>query len=105
MFQALADATRRALVERLSRGAASVRELAKPLAMSPPAVTQHLQILEASGLVRSLKIGRVRNCRIEPKALALVERWISQRRTPWERRFDRACRHLVDPDANPRSDP
>ncbi len=89
MFQALADPTRRALLERLSKGAASVGDLARPLAMSLPAVMQHLQVLETSGLVRSMKIGRVRSCRIEPKALGAVEQWISRRRTSWERRFDR----------------
>src|ERR1700676_1594526 len=89
MFQALADPTRRVMVERLSRGPASVRELAQPLTMSLPAVLQHLQVLEASGLVRSEKIGRVRTCRIEPKALRTAEQWISARRTSWERRLDR----------------
>lgn len=88
VFHALADPTRRDLVERLSKGPASVTDLARPLAMSLPAVIQHLQVLEASGLVRSLKIGRVRSCRIEPKALTAVERWISKRRTSWEHRFD-----------------
>ncbi len=88
-FQALADPTRRVMVERLSRGPASVSELAQPLAMSLPAVLQHLQVLEASGLVRSQKIGRVRTCRIEPKALRSAEQWISERRTSWERRLDR----------------
>jgi DNA-binding transcriptional ArsR family regulator len=85
MFQALADPSRRVMVERLSRGPASVSELAEPLEMSLPAVVQHLQLLEASGLVRSEKNGRVRTCRIEPKALGLAERWISMRRTSWER--------------------
>ena len=70
MFQALADPTRRVMVERLSRGPASVSELAEPLAMSLPAVVQHLQVLEASGLVRSEKVGRVRTCRIEPAGAA-----------------------------------
>jgi len=85
MFQALADPSRRVMVERLSRGPASVSELAEPLEMSLPAVVQHLQLLEASGLVRSEKNGRVRTCRIEPRALGLAERWISMRRTSWER--------------------
>src|SRR5262250_2176161 len=87
-FQALADPTRRAMVERLSRGPASVSELAKPLVMSLPAVMQHLAVLEGSGLVRSEKIGRVRTCHIEPKALRKAEQWISDRRTIWERRLD-----------------
>jgi DNA-binding transcriptional ArsR family regulator len=88
-FQALADPTRRAMVERLSRGPASVSMLAEPLAMTLSAVVQHLAVLEASGLVRSEKVGRVRTCRIEPQALDVAERWISERRTSWERRFDR----------------
>ena len=89
MYQALADAGRRAMVERLVRGPASVSELAQPLDMSLSAVVQHLQVLEASGLVRSAKVGRVRTCRIEPKALTMAERWINQRRMTWERRFDK----------------
>src|SRR5262245_17136658 len=89
MFQALADPSRRVMVDRLSRGPASVSELAKPLAMSLPAVVQHLAVLEGSGLVRSEKVGRVRTCHIEPKALRKAEQWISDRRTVWERRLDR----------------
>lgn len=89
IFQALADPTRRTMVERLSRGPASVSELARPLSISLPAVVQHLQVLEASGLVHSDKIGRVRTCRIEPAALQRVEQWIAERRMTWERRFDR----------------
>jgi DNA-binding transcriptional ArsR family regulator len=89
VFQALADPTRRAMVERLSRGPASVSELAKPLAMSLPAVFQHLQVLEASGLVRSEKLGRVRTCRIEPEALSVAEQWINERRAGWVHRLDR----------------
>src|SRR5262245_17054827 len=89
VFQALADPSRRVMVERLSRGPASVTELAEPFAMTLPAVVQHLQVLEASGLVRSEKVGRVRTCRIEPEALRTAEQWISQRRAIWERHFDR----------------
>lgn len=77
------------MVERLCRGPASVSELAAPLDMSLPAVVQHLQVLEASGLVRSEKSGRVRTCRIEPAALRVAEQWISERRTLWEHRLDR----------------
>lgn len=95
MFQALADPSRRVMVERLSRGPASVSELAKPLTMSLPAVFQHLQVLEASGLVRSEKVGRVRTCRIEPDALRTAEQWIAQRRTVWERRLDRLGQYLA----------
>jgi DNA-binding transcriptional ArsR family regulator len=96
MFQALADPSRRVMVERLSRGPASVSELAKPFAMSLPAVVQHLQVLEASGLVRSEKVGRVRTCRIEPNALQQAERWITARRTTWERRLDRLGQYLAE---------
>jgi DNA-binding transcriptional ArsR family regulator len=96
LFQALADPTRRIMVERLSRGPASVSELAKPLAMSLPAVIQHLQVLEASGLVRSEKVGRVRTCRIEPAALRTAEEWIARRRTDWERRLDRLADYLAE---------
>jgi DNA-binding transcriptional ArsR family regulator len=99
VFQALADPSRRVMVERLSRGPASVSELAQPLAMSLPAVVQHLQVLETSGLVRSEKVGRVRTCRIEPAALRPAERWINERRTGWERRLDRLGEYLAeDPD-------
>ena len=89
MYQALADPGRRAMVERLVRGPASVSELAEPLDMTLSAVVQHLKVLEASGLVRSQKEGRVRTCQIEPDALGMAERWINQRRMAWERRFDR----------------
>ena len=95
VFQALADPTRRAVVERLSRGPASVSALAQPLAMSLPAVIQHLQALEASGLVRSEKIGRVRTCRIEPAALRGAEQWIAARQAAWERRLDRLGAYLA----------
>src|SRR5919197_6496711 len=88
LFHALADPGRRVIVERLSAGPASVSELARPLPMSLPAVTQHLRVLEDSGLVSSEKVGRVRTCRIEPNALRPVERWISERRATWERRLD-----------------
>jgi DNA-binding transcriptional ArsR family regulator len=88
-FQALADPARRVMVERLARGPASVSELARPLDMTLSAVVQHLAVLEASGLVRSEKVGRVRTCRIEPQGLRSAERWISERRASWERRLDR----------------
>lgn len=88
-FQALADPTRRGILARLSRAPASVSELAQPLHMSLPAVMQHLQLLEASGLVRSEKQGRVRTCRVEPAALAAAEGWIAEQRAIWEGRLDR----------------
>jgi DNA-binding transcriptional ArsR family regulator len=101
VFQALADPTRRVMVERLSRGPVSVSLLAQPLAMSLPAVMQHLEVLEASGLVRSKKVGRVRTCRIEPAALRTVEHWIAGRRASWERRLDRLGDYLAAQDDQP----
>ena len=95
MFQALADPARRGMVEQLTLGPASVSELAEPLAMSLSAVVQHLAVLEASGLVRTAKVGRVRTCQIEPKALRTAEQWIADRRTLWERRLDRLGAYLV----------
>jgi DNA-binding transcriptional ArsR family regulator len=89
VFHALGDPTRRAIVERLSRGSLSVSELAKPLDVTLAAVVQHLQVLEDSGIVRSEKIGRVRSCQLEPEGLRVAERWISERRGSWERHFDR----------------
>jgi DNA-binding transcriptional ArsR family regulator len=88
LFHALADPARRAMVERLSRGPAPVTELARPLPMSLPAAMQHLGVLEAAGLVRSEKLGRVRTCAIEPRALSQAEQWINARRIEWERRLD-----------------
>ena len=96
MFQALADPARRQMVERLSRAPASVSDLARPFDMSLSAVLQHLSLLEASGLVVTEKVGRVRTCRIEPKGLTKVERWISQRRSSWERRLDRLGDFLAE---------
>ena len=96
MFQALSDPGRRQMIEQLSRGPASVSELARPLSLSLPAVVQHLQMLEASGLVRSEKVGRVRTCRLEPGALQLAEQWINERRLAWERRLDRLGQYLAD---------
>ena len=96
IFHALADPARRVMVERLSHGPASVSELAEPLAMSLPAVVQHLQVLEASGLVRSEKVGRVRTCRIEPVVLRTAEQWIAERRTSWEHHLDRLGDYLAE---------
>jgi DNA-binding transcriptional ArsR family regulator len=96
VFHALADPSRRLIVERLARGPASVSELAQPLAMSLPAVMQHLQVLEAGFLVASEKAGRVRTCHIEPDTLRLVEGWAGQQRTTWERRLDRLGDYLAE---------
>jgi DNA-binding transcriptional ArsR family regulator len=93
-FQALADPSRRAMVDRLVKGPATVSELAKPLAMSLPGVMQHLAVLEASGLVLSEKTGRTRTCRIGPKVLTQAEQWIAERRALWARRLDRLGQFL-----------
>jgi len=97
VFRALGDRTRRALVERLVHGPASVSELAEPLTMSLAAVVQHLQVLETAGIVRSEKVGRVRTCRIEPAMLRAGEQWLQSRRTTWESRLDRLGDFLAEP--------
>lgn len=94
MFQALADPSRRMIVERLCAGPASVSELAQPLAMSLPSVMQHLQLLEGSGLIRSEKVGRVRTCRLQAEALSAAETWINDRRVLMERKLDRLGEYL-----------
>ena len=95
-FQALADPTRRRMVARLSRGPASVSELARPLTISLPAVLQHLHMLEQSGLVRSEKKGRVRTCRIEPGTLSAAEQWIGEQRALWAAQLDRLEAYLEE---------
>jgi DNA-binding transcriptional ArsR family regulator len=99
VFHALGDPTRRAIVEKLSAGPVSVSRLALPLQMTLAAVVQHLQVLEASGLVQTEKVGRVRTCRIEPKGLSVAGKWINDRRALWERRFDRLGKLLGEPEA------
>jgi DNA-binding transcriptional ArsR family regulator len=101
VFQALADPARRDMIERLVRGPASVSLLAEPLAMSLPAVMQHLHVLEACGLVRSEKTGRVRTCHIEPPALRTAEDWIARQRTAWERRLDDLGGYLAEHPSSP----
>jgi len=96
LFHALADPARRAIVERLSRGPAPVSELARPLPMSLPSVMQHLDVLQAAGLVRTQKVGRVRTCAIEPQALSQAEQWINARRIEWEHRLDRLGAYLEE---------
>lgn len=96
VFHALADPTRRHIVDRLTRGPATVSALAAPLDMSLPAVVQHLHVLEASGLVRSEKRGRVRTCRVDTRTLAAAEQWLSRRRLAWERRLDRLGEILAE---------
>src|SRR5262245_37021976 len=89
VFQALSDPTRRAIVYRLSRGPASVSEIAKPFAMAMPSLLQHLQVLEESRLIRSEKVGRVRTCRVLPGALDHAEAWIDGQHALWSARLDR----------------
>ncbi len=98
VFHALGDPTRRRIVERLSRGPASVSELAAPLPISLPAVVQHLGVLQDSGLVESEKVGRVRTCRLRPAAMSRAETWIAERREEWERRLDRLGEVLAEDD-------
>jgi DNA-binding transcriptional ArsR family regulator len=98
VFHALGDPNRRAIVEKLSEGPISVSRLAEPLDITLAAVVQHLQVLEESGLVQTEKVGRVRTCRIEPAGLSVAERWIGERRSMWERRFDRLGELLAEPD-------
>jgi DNA-binding transcriptional ArsR family regulator len=89
VFRALADPTRRAIVNQLSRRQASVSDIAKPLSMSLAAVVQHIQVLEECGVIRTQKTGRVRTCQVEPRSLAMVEQWLAARRSVWESAFDR----------------
>jgi DNA-binding transcriptional ArsR family regulator len=96
VFHALADPGRRLMLERLSQGPASVSELGRPLSMSLAAVVQHVQVLEASGLVRTQKLGRTRTCSLDPMTLRSAESWISDRRTFVERRLDRLGRYLAE---------
>jgi DNA-binding transcriptional ArsR family regulator len=96
VFQALADPGRRLMVERLSRGPASVSELGRPLDMSLAAVLQHVQMLEGCGLIRSSKLGRTRTCSINAAALRSAESWIADRRTMVERRLDRLGEYLAE---------
>ncbi len=89
IFQALADPTRRAVLERLSKGPASVSDLAKPFRMALPSFMKHVRFLEGSGLIRTHKKGRVRTCEIEGQRLAAVDAWLSEQRALWEGRADR----------------
>jgi DNA-binding transcriptional ArsR family regulator len=99
VFQALADPCRRAMVEQLTAAPASVSDLARPLAISLAAVVQHVQVLEAAGLVRSEKVGRVRTCRIEPETLDAAASWLVARRRAWEARLDALASYLEEADA------
>lgn len=88
-FHALAEPTRRAIVEQLSSGPSTVSALAEPFDMSLAAVMQHLRVLEEGGIIRTEKVGRVRTCRLEPSGLNVAAQWIADRRALWEQRFDR----------------
>ena len=99
VFHALGDPVRRGMLDRLSRGPASVSELAAPLEMTLAAVVQHVQVLETSGVIKTQKQGRVRTCTLAPEGLVAAERWIAQRRTLWERRLDRLADLLAEEDA------
>ena len=96
LFHALGDPTRRAMLDRLSRGPLSVSELAAPLGITLTAVAQHLQLLEECGLAQTEKLGRVRTCRIEPAGFDALEQWIRDHRTVWERKLDRLGALLED---------
>jgi len=98
VFHALGDATRRAILERVSEGPVSVSSLAQPLKVTLAAVVQHVQVLEKSGLVHTTKVGRVRTCRMEAKGLSVAEQWINDRRSLWQRRFDRLGDLLAEDD-------
>lgn len=89
LFRALGDPTRRAIVERLSERPHSISALAGPLGVTLTAVAQHLQVLEAAGLVSTQKLGRVRTAQLDPKGLDQLDRWTRERRTVWERRLER----------------
>lgn len=89
VFQALADPTRRAVLERLTRGPAATTELARPFGLALPSFTQHMGVLEKSGLVKSRKAGRVRTWEIDPRSLRVAEGWMARQRASWERRLDR----------------
>ena len=94
IFQALADPTRRAVLERLSTGPAAVSDLARPFKMALPSFSQHLDVLESCGLVRSRKEGRVRTYQLEPKRLKLAEHWMEKQRAIWEKRLDQLDDYL-----------
>ena len=96
VFQALADPTRRAVLQRLSRGTAPVSELAEPFDMALPSFLQHLKVLEGCGLVSSRKAGRVRTYQLSPQPLKAAEGWIAEQRALWERRLDQLDRYLEE---------
>ncbi len=101
VFQALAHPTRRAVVERLGRGPAATTELAEPFRMALPSFVQHMDVLEACGLVRSRKRGRVRTWRLTPRPLAAAEDWLAEQRRIWERRLDQLDDYLNEMEDTP----
>jgi DNA-binding transcriptional ArsR family regulator len=94
LFQALADPTRRAVLERLTQGSASVGELAQPYGMALPSFLQHLAVLERAQLVRSHKQGRVRTLEFQPEAIRTAGHWLERQRLDWERRLDQLDSYL-----------
>lgn len=96
VFRALSDPTRLRVLERLSRGPASVSELAEPFDMALPSFVQHLKVLEGCGVVRSRKAGRVRTYRLAPERLRLAEEWLARQRALWERRLDQLDEYLME---------
>src|ERR1700690_457733 len=105
VFHALAEPSRRAIVERLSAGPMPVSDLAQPFHLTLAAIVQHLQVLEESGVVQTEKIGRVRTCRLDSGGLSLAERWLSERRALWERRLDPLGELLAEDDNQPKPSP
>ena len=104
VFHALADGSRRRIVEQLGRGPASVSALAEPLPITLAAVVQHVQVLEAAGIVRTRKVGRVRTCEVDVAGLRPVDRWIADRKARWEQAFDRLGTVLAPPPADDDND-
>lgn len=96
VFRALADPTRRQVLERLSRSSASVSELAAPFNIALPSFVQHMTVLEDCGLVSSKKKGRVRTYQLAPKRLRIAENWLVRQRNMWERRLDQLDNYLIE---------
>lgn len=101
VFQALADPTRRGVLQRLAKGPASVSELAQPFEMALPSFMKHIQMLESTGLIRTSKAGRTRTCQIEAERLAMAEEWLGVQRAIWEARTDRLEAFLTGKDETP----
>lgn len=93
-FHALADPTRRAVIGRLAKGPAAVKELARPFAMGLPSFMKHIRILEEDGLIRSEKVGRTRICRVNAERLAIAESWLSEQRRLWQAQADRLADYV-----------